>query len=115
VTGTDQSLRNVPRFWLLAPPLLPALVMGVAEVAEMAGHQWSLHGDVVLLVFGFAITVAIAFVSEIVALIISVRALRTVGPARKRLDLFCVLYRIVFSVAAGAFVAWFGLGLIGSS
>jgi hypothetical protein len=97
VTNTHQPPPLVPRLWLLAPPLLPALVPVLAFVAEMFGHQWD-HGNAILFVLGLEYAVAIAFIIEVVALIIAVRALRTADHLRKTLDLFCVLFGIAFVI-----------------
>jgi hypothetical protein len=96
----------LPRLRLLIPPLLPAAVVCVVYLAELAGHTWNVHGDFILVVLIVLGTSAVALIVEIAALVKSFRLIRS-GARPAMLDVACIVYGCAFAAgAAGLLVAF---------
>lgn len=101
------SPASVPRLRLLLPPLLPALVVSYAYLAELAGHVWNVHGDFLLLFLVVLGTSAIALGFEIAALVKSVRLIRTGAVKPSALDKTCIAFGGICAAGAAGLLAVF--------
>jgi hypothetical protein len=93
--------RSIPKRKLLVPPLLPAAVLFVGYVAEIAGHPWNVHGDLILLLLVVIGMSAVAVIFEIAALVTSFRLIGAGVVKASTLDVICIAYGSLFA-AGGA-------------
>lgn len=100
------STERVPRLRLLVPPLLPAAVVCVVYLTELAGHMWNVHGDFILVFLIGLGTFAVALAFEIAALVKSFRLVRK-GARLSIVDVMCIAYGCVFAVGATGLLASF--------
>jgi hypothetical protein len=57
-----------PRLRLLWPPAVTALLLAVGLSAEVAGHQWNIHGSGALLLAAFVVSLIVGVIASAVAL-----------------------------------------------
>ena len=65
-----------PRLGLVGPPLVPLAIIGIAWLAERAGHRWNIHGDAIGMFMVFVVCAGVAFISSTALLFSGALALR---------------------------------------
>lgn len=84
----------------------PALIAGLAYLADFAGYHWNLHGDGILLflVFFFALTVGLVLVC--IALSTAFRLLRRFKSERTAINYLCAGVAFIYASVAFSIVGW---------
>jgi hypothetical protein len=95
-----------PRARLIWPVTIPLLVLGLAWGAERLGHQWNIHGDGILVILAFALSMVVGAVVSAVSLASLLPSLREHASLRSRANLVCTGVSVAFVLAALAYIVW---------
>jgi len=88
-----------PSLKLLLPPLVPAMLLASLPVGQWLGHEWSAHGDGLILGLFFQLSTVVAFVYELRVLPTAIANLRASTTNDTPFHRACILFAGLFSVA----------------
>jgi hypothetical protein len=97
--------REFPSLKLLLPPLVPVMLLACLPLGQWLGHEWSAHGDGLLLGALFQLSAVVALVYELRILPKAMAVLRDPPANDTPFNWGCVLF-------AGLFCAACSLGLV---
>ena len=87
-----------PKKTLIFSVDIPVAILCVLPLGDALGHEWNIHGDMILVFFSFAIASALAFLVLFVALQIAIKCLIHHPALRTKWDVSLTAVATLFEV-----------------
>jgi hypothetical protein len=94
-----------PRRLLAWPPVAPLFLIAVLSLAEVMGHRWNVHGDLVLMLMLVISSCAVALLLEVIAVSMAVARLTSNRASWTAANLLFTLCGIAYIGACSIFIS----------